>query len=92
MYALHPTYPKQQMHQGFNIVSLYVHRWWGSGASACVLVIRRLVVCPRSILLASTIHSLSAGHQLAPTSATDWFNKGCVMHYHVYVIIHVKDP
>ena len=27
-----------------------------------------------------------------PTSAANWFNKGRAMSYHVYVIIHVKDP
>ena len=30
------------------------------------------------------------GHWLAPASAADWFNKGCVMCYHVNVIMHVK--
>ena len=39
-----------------------------------------------------TIHSLTAFHQLASASAADWFNKGCAMCYHVYVIMHVKDP
>ena len=33
-----------------------------------------------------------ACHYLAPASATDWFMKGRVMCYHVYVIMHVKDP
>ena len=61
-------------------------------ASAYMSEISRLVVCTRSVLLALTIPLLSAAHQLAPTSATDWFPKGCVMCYHVYVILHVKDP
>ena len=35
---------------------------------------------------------LSAGHSLAPKSATDWFTEACVMCYHIYVIMHIKDP
>ena len=60
--------------------------------SAYVSVIRKLVVRPTSILLALTIHSLSACDYLAPTSTTDWFTKGHIMCYHVYVIMRVKDP
>ena len=39
-----------------------------------------------------TIHLLTASHQNAPASATDWFNKGHAKYYHVYGIMHVKDP
>ena len=60
--------------------------------SAYVSIIKRLVVCPRSVLLALMIHLLSADHQLAPTSSTNWFTKVCVMSYHVHVIVHVKYP
>ena len=52
-------------------------KWFN--ASANVSVIRRLVVWPSFILLALTVHLLSSGHQLTPTSATDWFTKGCVI-------------
>ena len=38
-----------------------------------------------------TIHLLSVHHWLSPARATDWFNKGHAMCYHVYVIMHVKD-
>ena len=27
-----------------------------------------------------------------PDSAANWYNKGCALCYHVYVILHVKDP
>ena len=54
-------------------------------------VIRRLVVHPSYIHLALAILLLFVCHQLPPTSATDWFTKGCVMCYHVYVIMLVKD-
>ena len=27
-----------------------------------------------------------------PTSAADWFTKGCAICYHIYVIMLVKDP
>ena len=39
-----------------------------------------------------TIHILTMSHQLAPASAADCFNKDRAMCYHVYVIMHVKDP
>ena len=29
---------------------------------------------------------------LCPASAAGWFIQGCAMCYHVYVIMHVKDP
>ena len=58
-------------------------------------VIGRLTVCTSCLSFALTmltIHLLTASHQIAPASAADWFNKGFVMCYHVYVIMHVKDP
>ena len=39
-----------------------------------------------------TINSLFEYQYLAQASAADWFNKGRAMCYHVYVIMHVKDP
>ena len=57
-------------------------------ASVYVSVIRRLVVRLSFVLLTLTIQLLSACHYLAPTNATDWFTKGRVMCYHVYVIMH----
>ena len=35
---------------------------------------------------------LPACYQLAPTCATNWLTKDSVMCYHIYVIMHVKDP
>ena len=32
------------------------------------------------------------GWSKSPASAADWFNEGRSMCYHVYVIMHVKDP
>ena len=61
-------------------------------ATAYVSVIRGLVVNPRSILYVLTIHPLSVCHFFATTKGTDWFTKGRVMYYHVYVIMHDKDP
>ena len=73
---------------------------WGKwrNASAYILaclVSGRLMVRASFVLFALTmltIHFLSECHHLAPASATDWFNKGHAMCYHVYVIMHVKDP
>ena len=76
----------ENMHQALNVI-LRVVLQLGVGnrlnASAFVSIISRLVVRPTSLLLVLTIHLLSACHELAPTSATDWFNKGCGMCYHV---------
>ena len=52
-------------------------------------VISRLVVRLSFAVLALTIHWPSAWQLLAPT---DWFIKGCIMCYHVYVIMRVKVP
>ena len=62
-------------------------RW--PGVSMHVSVIQRFVVRTSSVLFVLT---LSACHQLAPASAVDWFIKSNAMCYHVYVIMHVKDP
>ena len=32
------------------------------------------------------------GYRLLSSSAANWFIKGCAMCYHVYMIMHVKDP
>ena len=56
-----------------------------------VSVIRRLVVHPKSVLLVLLSHLLSLCRKPAPISATEWFTKGHVMCYNVYVIMHVKD-
>ena len=45
-----------------------------------------------SICLFEKGGNLSACYQLAPTSGNAWFTKGRSMCYHVYVIMHVKDP
>ena len=37
------------------------------------------------------IHLFQKGGILL-TCGTNWFNKGCAMCYHVYVIMHVEDP
>ena len=75
----------------------YVGRGSGSTLARSVSM-----VCDRDIggssqlssvaLTMSTVHILTATHRLAPASAADWFNKGRVMCYYVYVIMHVKDP
>ena len=68
---------------------------WGEkhrNAFVFVSVIRRLVVRAISVAFTLTILLLSACHQLAPATAANWFCKGCAMCYHVYVIMHVKDP
>ena len=75
----------------FPDIPLYTGPGKWLNASAYVSVIRRLVVQPSFILLALTIHLLSVDHLLCPTGATDWFTKGCVMHYHTDMIMHVKD-
>ena len=52
----------------------------------------RLMVCVDSLpfaLTMLTIHLLIACHQLAPARADDNYHAMC---YHVYVILHVKDP
>ena len=69
-------------------------KWLHTGAYTLVwAVIRRVLVCTSSVLFdltMLTIQSLSACHQLAPASAADWFNQGCAMCNHVYVIMHIK--
>ena len=58
-------------------------------------VIRRKMVSASYVpfaLTMLTIHSVSECHQLAPASAADWFAKGSTMYYHVFEIMHVKDP
>ena len=61
-------------------------------ASNYVSVIRRLMLHTSFVLFTLTIHPLSDCRQLVPASAIDWLIKGHAMCYHVYVIIHVKDP
>ena len=46
----------------------------------------------RSVYISQKGGDLLACYQLVPTSADDWFNKGRVMCFHVYVIMDVKDP
>ena len=57
-------------------------------ANAYVSVISRLVVHSTSILLALTIHLLSAGHYLAPAIGSPKA-MSCVI---MSVIMHVNDP
>ena len=64
-------------------------RW--CNASTYVLVIISSTVRPSSASFVLEIHTLSERYKLAPSSATDWFVKGCAMCYHVYVILYVKD-
>ena len=59
---------------------------------AYVSVIERLMFYASSVLFTSTIHSLSAYHQIAPASAAGLFIKGRAMCYHVCVTMHVQDP
>ena len=62
-------------------------------ASMYVSVIRRLMVRASSVMFSLTIHLLSAAcYKLASSSAADKFTQGCTMCYHVYVIMHIKDP
>ena len=58
-------------------------------------VIERLMVyvsCLPFALTVLTIHLLTASHQLAPASASVWFNKERAMCFHICMILHVKDP
>ena len=55
---------------------------------------RRQIVHASSVLFTVTmltINLLFVCHRLAPASAADWFNKGIIMRYHVYVIMLVID-
>ena len=47
---------------------------------------------PSTIRLFQKGGNLSACYQLVPISVGDWFTKGSSTCYHVYVIMHVKDP
>ena len=40
----------------------------------------------------NSLHSLTVCQGRAQASAVDWFIKGRVMCYYVYVVTHVKDP
>ena len=66
---------------------------WGAGkcqnTSVNVLVRMMAYACSVPFALTMfTIHSLSTRHQLALASADDWFTKGRVMCFHVYVIMN----
>ena len=39
-----------------------------------------------------TIHLLTVCHRLAPDSAANWSKNGSALCYHMFVIMHVKDP
>ena len=74
----------------FDNAKVPLGRW--HNARVYVLVIRRLIVHTISVLLVLTVHTISACHRLAAASAANWSIKGYTMCYHVYVIMHIKDP
>ena len=73
-----------------------VRKWLNVSAYVLVQsVVGRMIVCATCVLFTLTmltIRLLSESHWLAPAGADDWFTKGRVMCYHVYMIMHVKYP